>query len=440
LRSAVNALRNVLEPERPNRAPAKYIITQHPGYAFRDHEQIWLDVDAFEAALTLTEKSPTSADKLRHLQAAVDCYTDDYLTSDPYADWARHERERLRERYLTALLQLAALQAEQGDYTTAIATVRQVLTRDPVRENAYQLLMRYQAESGDSASALLTYERCRALLAEELGADPSPLTQAWHQQILNGEIGPQRVDLAAEPLVSTAPNALPSARSTTLALPPQHLTFFSERTPEMADSEHRAHCFVGRSAELALLARQVAQAQVGHGSLLLLDGEAGVGKTHLAHHLLQQVAAPTLTIIHTTCQPLEQQLPFTALSDGLGRFLHTLPDDVLRGFPAASLAQLAQLTPSLQDRLPDLPVPLIEALIHSDENRQRLINGLISLITTLAAARPLLFFLDDVQWADSETLAVLGRLAQRLPQLPIFLLLAYRSGEVVENQALETLI
>ena len=54
LRSAINALRNVLEPDRLNRAPSRYIITQAPGYAFHRHPDIWLDVEAFEEELTKT--------------------------------------------------------------------------------------------------------------------------------------------------------------------------------------------------------------------------------------------------------------------------------------------------------------------------------------------------------------------------------------------------
>ncbi len=449
LRSAINALRNVLEPDRRSRAPSKYIITEAPGYAFCEHPDIWLDVRHFEALLNRAEVEADPSHRQALLEAAVDLYQDDYLTSDPYADWAQSEREQLRERYFTTLLNLATLHANQGNYTTAIAACRRIIARDAVRETAYQALMRYQAESGDSASALLTYERCRTLLAEELGADPSPLTQAWHQQILNGEIGPQSVAHATEAHISGR-RAMATTTPAKLTLPLQQLTLVGDRGIEVGDNEARGleagdhdgrtpH-FIGRLQELTLLRERVEQAKRGHGSLLLLNGEAGVGKTHLAHHLLQQMADATLTVIHATCQPLEQQLPFAALADGLGRFLHTLPDAVLRSFPSASLAQLAQLTPSLQDRLPELPVAAIEPLGHSDENRQRLINGLIALITTLAEARPLLFFLDDLHWADGETLAVLGRLAQRLPQLPIFLLLAYRSGEVVENQPLETLI
>jgi len=440
LRSAINALRNVLEPERRSRAPSKYVVTETPGYAFHNHADIWLDVGHFETLLNQAEQEPSAQRRQALLDEAIVLYQDDYLTSDPYADWAQNEREQLRERYFAALLTVAALRAKQGNFTAAIAACRRVIARDPVRENAYQAMMRFQAESGDSASALLTYERCRALLAEELGADPSPLTQAWHQQILNGEIGPQQVDATTVGEATHAPTPTPASARVPLALPPQALTFGSERGSEALPAESDSPIFVGRAVEISLLNQRVAQATAGHGSLLLLDGEAGVGKTHLVYHLLQQVAGPTLTVIHTTCQPLEQQLPFAALSDGLGRYFHTLPTSLLRAFPLASMAQLAQLVPSLQDRLPDLPVPSVEALANNDDNRQRLINGIIALITALAEVRPLFFFFDDAHWADTETLALLGRLAQRLPQLPIFLLLAFRSGEVVENEALETLL
>ena len=445
LRSAINALRNVLEPARPNRAPAKYIITQNPGYAFRGHDEIWLDVDAFEGALTLAEKSTTSPDKLRYLQTAIDYYTDDYLVSDPYADWARNERERLRERYLTALLQLAALQAEQGDYTTAIATVRQVLTRDPVRENAYQLLMRYQAESGDSASALLTYERCRTLLAEELGADPSPLTQAWHQRILNGEVGPNQVATAAltAPSLLTQPQAV--TQSAITALPQQVLL------PVL--DEHTGAIFVGRTVEMAQVTARLELARQGSGGLLVLAGEAGVGKTRLAYHSLQWAAQAGATILSATCQPLEQQLPFAPLSDALGRYLQGVTTDVLQGLPTASLTQLAQLIPSLQDRLPTLAPPYYsgnysgnyggtayEPAAQTDENRQRVIDSIIALLAALAKARPLVLFLDDLQWADSDTLAVLSRLAPRLVRWPLFVLLAYRTDDLAENEELTVLL
>ena len=435
LRSAINALRHVLEPERPNRAPARYIITQNPGYAFHGHPEIWLDVDAFEAALLLAEKSRAPADKMRHLQSAIDLYADDYLMSDPYGDWARHERERLRERYLTALLHLATVQAEQGDYTAAIATTRQVLTRDPVRESAYQALMRYQAEAGDSASALLTYERCRTLLAAELGADPSPLTQAWHQRILNGEVGPNQAEVPASQQSGRPP--VPLSKGEVSALPQQVLLpVFDEQTGAV---------FVGRTQEMTQVTDRLRTALQGTGGLLVLDGEAGVGKTRLAYHSLQWAAQEAATILSATCQPLEQQLPFAPLSAALGRYLQLLPDALLRQLPTASLSHLAQLLPTVQDRLPELVAPYStgvtqEPAAQNDDNRQRVIDSLIALLAVLAKARPLVLFLDDLQWADRDTLAVLSRLAPRLAQWPLFVLLAYRTDDLAENEELNTLL
>ena len=435
LRSAINALRNVLEPNRRNRAPSAYIVTETPGYAFCGHVDIWLDVDTFEQLLDQAERTAEQPARRAMLEAALELYKDDYLISDPYADWAQNERERLRERYFTALLQLATIQAEVGQYAAAITTCRRILARDEVRENAYQALMRYQAESGDSAGALLTYERCRAILSEELGADPSPLTQQWHQRILNGEVEAHLLDRQdANRHVPSAPAESGPARQMPSAIP------LPQQTLLPALGEHFLDIFVGREREIARLGERLHAALAGHGKLILLEGEAGVGKTRLTYHTLQTAAASGATIISATCQTLERQLPFAPLADAIGRYLHELPDAALPSLPAASLTQLGQIIPSLQDRLPELPVWNYETTLRSDENRQRLIDGIVAFLAALARARPLVFFLDDLHWADVDTLAVLSRLSQRLADLPMLIVLAYRSEDLAENEALATLL
>ncbi|MFN8489294.1 MAG: winged helix-turn-helix domain-containing protein [Caldilineaceae bacterium] len=94
LRSAINALRNVLEPNRRNRAPSEYIVTETPGYAFNEHPDIWLDVTVFEQTLNQAEHTPDTQARRTLLEIAADLYKDDYLISDPYADWVQTERER----------------------------------------------------------------------------------------------------------------------------------------------------------------------------------------------------------------------------------------------------------------------------------------------------------------------------------------------------------
>ncbi len=431
LRSAINALRNVLEPDRPSRMPSRYIVTQAPGYAFHLTPEIWLDVDHFEQKLTQAGHTLDVALRQNLLESAVDLYKDDYLISDPYADWLQAERERLRERYFDALLQLAALFADQGRYPAAIAACRRLLARDEVRENAYQALMRYQAESGDSAGALLTYERCRAILADELGADPSPLTQLWHQRILNGEVLARPVNTA--PLPHYVAEVEPYPYAPPVASLPQR-TLLPVLDP--ADTVH----FVGRAAELEEMEVRLERALGGSGNLLIIDGEAGVGKTRLAYELLRRAGERGATVISATCQQLEQQLPFASLADSLGRYLYGLPDESVRCLPQSSLTQLAQIVPSLQDRGAGILPPSADAAGVADENRQRLIDGIVSLFAAMATLRPLVLLLDDLQWSDPDTLAVLSRLAQRLGDLPILLLLSYRNDDLSENDALGTLL
>ena len=430
LRSAVNALRNVLEPERPRRAHAKYIVTQAPGYAFHLHPDIWLDVAVFEKELESSRRSEQPSDRAQHLQAAVDLYLDDYLAGDPYADWVMNERERLQELYVNAQLDLAALRADGGDFSAAIAACRQILARDPVRETAYQALMRYQATVGDSAGALLSYERCRGLLAEELGADPSPLTQQIHQQILNGEIKPVE-DARTRP--QTKPR---SSEPATHALPQRTLLPGSPLGPDAPAFDH----FVGREQELSVLRGALENALQQRGSLVVLEGEAGVGKTRLAALLLEEAAAAGTTVLSGACRLLEQQLPFAPLADMVGRFVLSLPTAALRSLPVASLTPIVQMVPSLQDRLPDLAPPIQEGMLRAEENRQRIVEALVGLLVGLAALRPLVIFLDDLHWADRDTLAVLGRLAQRCGDRPLLLLLAYRTDDLAGNDELTLLL
>ncbi|MCL4858536.1 MAG: AAA family ATPase [Caldilineaceae bacterium] len=433
LRSAINALRNVLEPDRPSRTPSRYIVTESPGYAFRMRPDLWLDVVEFEEMLDAAERTANLNQRLIFLEQALAHYEDDYLMSDPYADWAQSERERLRERYFSALLQFAEIQAALGNFNAALTACRTILARDEVRENAYQALMRYQAEAGDSAGALLTYERCRTILAEELGADPSPLTQHWHERILNGEVQPRAIapTAAAAPPPSTLAGAGPDATRPTSPLP--HQSVLPSLGRPFDDR------FVGRPAELTLLQTRLRNALAGAGNLVLLEGETGIGKTHLAYQTLRSAAAHA-TVLSMACRPLERRLPFAPLADGLSRYLHSLPADLLRSLPAGQLAQVAQIIPSLPDRLPELPTLPSEPVFRTDEQRQRLVDAIVALFSTLAQRSPLALFIDDLHWADPDTLAVLSRLAPRLAELPIWLLLAYRSDDLGENEPLVTLL
>ncbi|MFO7631802.1 MAG: AAA family ATPase, partial [Caldilinea sp.] len=296
-------------------------------------------------------------------------------------------------------------------------------------------LMRFQAESGDSAGALLTYERCRTILSEELGADPSPLTQSLHQRILNGEIEPRPV-VNTPILMKLAPDsaalAPPMRNREPVELPQRTLL-------TMLDSGFPS-AFVGREREMDALQDRLHSALTGRGEWLMIYGEAGVGKTRLAYQLLREAAELSTTVISAGCQTLEHDLPFAPLADALGRYFYGLPDENVHSLPTATLGSLAQIIPSLQDRLQDQSLSIAENTSSAEENRQRLIDSIVTTIMVLATMRPMMLFVDDLQWADPDTLAVLNRLVHRLSDLPLFLLMAYRSEDLSENEALVSFV
>ncbi len=417
LRSTVHALRRALEPDRPSRVPPRYVVTRAPGYAFEPGPETWVDVYEFENLLDRAAHTRHPGQRLHLLRQALDLYRGDLLEEDPYAEWAIAERERLRERYLDALLDLAELHAAAGELDRAIAACRRALARDEYREPVYRALMRYQVLAGDVAAALNTYERCRAMLAEEFGAEPAPQTRALYEAILRGDIPAPRQPLIVPPSVSPPATPAPAVR----VLPAYDFPF--------------ASVLVGRGSERQHIERRLDELYRGRGSILGVTGEMGMGKTHLVLHVLQGWTSP-VDIIGSRCLPLEQALPFAPLTNALRRFLESLPHERLSALPPAALAQTALLIPSLHYVVPDLP-PVPDTT--PEENRSRLLDGLANLLIALSDQFPLVLFLDDVQWADEGTTALLGRLAYRAVRHPLLVILTYPPAGPAENEDLRAL-
>lgn len=417
LRSTIHALRRVLEPERAPRTPARYVVTRSPGYAFTPDEDVRVDVYMFEDLLDQAAQVSHPGYKRQLLEQALALYRGDLLEEDPYAEWVLAERERLRERYLDALLALAELYAQADELERAIAACRRALARDEYREAAYRALMRYQVMAGDVAAALNTYERCRRILAEEFGAAPAPQTQALYEAIVRGEISTS----STTPTNAPAPSSSPRAASIT-RLPAYALPFGA--------------VFVGRTSLADTLHGAIARAQKGQGGMIAITGEMGIGKTHLVLHVLQQWEGQ-VDIVGTRCLAIEHPLPFAPLIHALRYILDNLPTSRLHHLPPFALAQAALFIPSLHYRMPHLP-----AVPHTtpDEDRTRLIDGLANLLVALSDQRPLVLFFDDIQWADEGTLAVLGRLAYRATRHPLLLMVTYPPDALAENRDLDTLV
>jgi DNA-binding NarL/FixJ family response regulator len=168
---------------------------------------------------------------------------------------------------------------------------------------------------------------------------------------------------------------------------------------------------VGRERERALLASPVAEALAGHGSLILLAGEAGVGKTTLARRVL---TGSGLTVLEGFATPGGASA-FGPLVEVLRAYHRSTAGGPLIAGPLA--AHLALLLPELGPaaRGGD-PATLFEAIR--------------SALAAIAARQPTALFLDDLQWADDATLELLPALARTLSEQPLLMLAAYRSDEL----------
>jgi DNA-binding SARP family transcriptional activator len=416
LRSAVNALRSVLEPERPPQAPSRWIPRGEAGYKFISPASgsLWLDVVEFEQALETALLLGNTPEGRQKLETALALYTGDYLAEDEAESWAWPERERLRERYLSGATCLAEWQTLSGLYREAIASSRQALLRVPYGEPLYRWIMRCQMSLGDTAGALQTFDQCRQQLDHQLGADPSPQTMELHAAILKGEFQPRFSTAQPRP---------------------------AEPVSKIEASEVRSEpIFVGRRAELNWLEQQLDELlggpQAGRNRVAALVGEAGVGKSFLLELFFARVQATPARLMATTCQAIEQKVAFASLVTLLSAWLRETGDAELEKLPRGVLAQVAPLLPQLAYRRPDLPAL---PSVNSEQAFSAMIGGLVDLFAALSQARPLVLCWDDLQWADEASLLVINRLAA-LRNLPLFLLVVYRPEDLSENDSLANLL
>jgi DNA-binding SARP family transcriptional activator len=162
----------------------------------------WLDVAVFENTSQSVDGIPgeeLSVCQAGALQQAVEIYHGDLLESW-YYDWCFTERERLQHMYLTMLDKLMGYCTTRGQFEQGLRYGETALRYDATREQTWRRMMCLHYFAGDRDSALRRYERCEALLREELGLEPTEYTRSLHRQIRENQvIQPRRPDTRADP-------------------------------------------------------------------------------------------------------------------------------------------------------------------------------------------------------------------------------------------------
>jgi DNA-binding SARP family transcriptional activator len=345
-----------------------------------------VDILAFEGAAARGLKGDRVA-----LEEASQLYAGDLLP-DCTATWIEADRRRLQERARAVLTRLVDLLERDRAFGDAIERAQQLLRLDPLDEPIWCALMRCHARRGERATALHLYQQCAALVKKELGVQPSAATRATYREIL---------DLDAD-----APAASPSPPPASYAL-------------------------VGRDAEWRAIVRAWRAAEAGRPQLLLIRGEAGIGKTRLAEELVDWCRAKTINAASTRCYPGEGRLAYAPIAAWLqsGAMRATL--GALDGI---WLTDVARLHPGLLTSRPEVTAPEQQL-----ESWQR-VRFFESLAQAFRHAVPLVLVVDDVQWSDAETLEWLHYFLRSTPESACLVVGTVRTEEEHDNQPLQRLI
>lgn len=205
----------------------------------------------------------------------------------------------------------------------------------------------------------------------------------------------------------------------------------------LLDSLVRGH-LVGRGTEMSQLRELWRHSREGHGHLVLLSGEPGIGKTRLANEMMVYAQLNGAIVLRGGCYEYEASTPYLPFVEALREWVHHQPADVLRTQLESLASELARLAPEIETKIGPLPPsPALPAA----EGRLRLFDCIARYLQRLAATHGMLLFIDDLHWADRDTLALMHYLLRNLRSEPLMILAAYRDVELGRAHPLaETLV
>ena len=397
-----------------------------------DDDAIWVDVTRFHDLLAGCKEhghpgSEVCPDCLVVLSEAVALYRDDFMAgfglrdSVAFDDWQFFQSESLRKELAGALERLARARGALGEWEAAIVHARRWLAMDTLHEPAHRMLMALYAWSDQRAAALRQYRECVRVLDQELGVTPLEETTLLYRAI-------QENDLPPRPALSEhRPSVQREAEASTEAL-----VETSRKVVRSPDNP-----LVGRDLEWeALLESYRSIEEAGH--VVVIEGEAGIGKTRLAEEFVANVRAAGATAVIARCYAGEKNLAYGPFVEGLSTALSREDADRLKGLPAVSVQEAARLLPDLANLSPDTPpAPPLD----TPGARSRFFREVVRvLLEVLDGPPPGVLFFDDLHWADDASLDLLTYLVRRLDDKPIYVLLTWRAEEVHELQRLRELL
>lgn len=184
---------------------------------------------------------------------------------------------------------------------------------------------------------------------------------------------------------------------------------------------------IGRDAELKQLTQKLEEALAGRGSLILVGGEPGIGKTHLSSALLDAARLRGALAVAGQCYEMEGSPPYVPFVEMLEHSARSLPLDTFRRALGDDAPEVAKLMPGLRQMFPDISPALA---LPPEQQRRFLFNACRAFLERLARLMPIVVLFDDLQWADEPTLLLLQHLAQTVATMPMLIIGTYRDVDL----------
>jgi DNA-binding SARP family transcriptional activator/tetratricopeptide (TPR) repeat protein len=354
-----------------------------------DHEIVrWIPTGPSEVDVLRFRAAIAAGD----LELAARLYSGDLLPAC-YDDWVLAERAKLRAEAHGVLVRLRDEAAGRGDHEATIRHAQRVIDLEPTDEAAVRIQMEAHLARGDRGAALRSYHRYAEVLERDLAVEPGEAIRAMYRQLRAST--PHREERQGEAVATVA------------------------EVP-----------FVGRDLELDQLNQAWNAAREGRAHLVLLSGEAGIGKSRLALELGRRVRTEGHAVASARAYEAAGRPPW-------GPVIDLLRSDALRShidtLGTAWRTELARLLPELLEAPPP-PAPSRSGDL---AQRHRMFDAVSQAIV---GDRPRLLIIDDLQWCDAETIEVIGFVVRSGETAPVLIVGTVRSEEVPEHHPLVGLV
>jgi DNA-binding SARP family transcriptional activator len=373
LQAYVSHLRRALEPDRGPREAPSVLLTRPPGYLLLAGADE-LDTLRFAELVEQGDDAVAAGDPTRGiamLDQALALWRGEPLAELGDLPHASSDRLRLAELQVRARERRCDALLAVGRADAAVSDLQRLVAEHPLRERLWARLVTALYAADRQADALDACRRCADLLRDELGIDPGPELRDLEQAVLRQD--PKLLERLPRP-----------------SLPPPAPV--SGHPARIAPTE----TLVGRVPELAHLRTLTEQVAGGRPAVVVLEGEAGIGKTRLAEAAADAARAAGWAVAWSRC------------ADDAGAPALWPWRQVLENLGQGSLA-------------PE------EGEDDADAARFRLFQELRTRLTAVARGKPLMIVLDDLQGADTTSVQLLSLLARHLPRVPLLVVVTART-------------